>query len=83
MILYGRKYCHLCQDMLASLENLRGEQDEGLEISVVDIDADPALVERYDELVPVLVTDSGHNARELCHYFLDVATVRAYLAEFR
>ena len=34
---------------------------------VVDVDADPALVERYDELVPVLV----HQEREVCHYFLD------------
>ena len=34
---------------------------------VIDVDADPALVERYDELVPVLV----HQEREVCHYFLD------------
>jgi hypothetical protein len=34
---------------------------------VVDVDADPALVERYDELVPVLALDG----REICHYHLD------------
>lgn len=83
LILYSREYCHLCQDMLAALENMRGEQDGHFELSVVNIDVDPDLVERYDELVPVLVAGTGENARELCHYFLDVAAVRAYLTEFR
>lgn len=69
--------------MLAALDKLRGEQGGDFEVNVVDIDADPLLLERYDELVPVLVTDSGGNPRELCHYFLDDATIRAYLAEFR
>ena len=40
---------------------------------VIDVDADPALVERFDELVPVLV----HQGRELCHYFLDRDAVLA------
>ena len=52
-ILYSRSYCHLCDDMLAALENLRAEFDFSVE--VIDVDADAALVERYDELVPVLV----------------------------
>ena len=34
---------------------------------VVDVDADQSLVERYDELVPVLV----YQGQELCHYFLN------------
>jgi len=45
---------------------------------VVDVDADPALVERFDELVPVLFGDPAEP--ELCHYFLDAAAVRRYLA---
>ena len=40
---------------------------------VIDVDADPALVERYDELVPVLV----HHGCEVCHYFLDRDAVLA------
>ena len=43
---------------------------------MVDVDADPALEAKYDELVPVLL----HGDTELCHYFLDEAKVREYLA---
>lgn len=74
---YGRGYCHLCDDMLAALESLRGEYSFSLE--TFDIDADPALEERYNELVPVLVA----NGEELCHYFLDEPKVREYLGRFR
>jgi hypothetical protein len=67
--------------MLAALEALRGEAgtpDFGIE--VLDVDADPALEAKYNELVPVLVDGEG---RELCHYFLDVAKVREYLDAIR
>jgi thioredoxin reductase (NADPH) len=79
--LYGRNYCHLCHDMLVALEALRAEpgmQDFGIE--VLDVDADPELEAKYNELVPVLVDGEG---RELCHYFLDAAKVREYLSTFR
>jgi hypothetical protein len=46
---------------------------------VLDVDADPALEAKYDELVPVLL----HGETELCHYFLDEAKTREYLAEIR
>jgi thioredoxin reductase (NADPH) len=63
--------------MLAALEALRGEPGVVFfDIDVVDVDADPELEARYNELVPVLV--DGEN-RELCHYFLDAAKVREYL----
>jgi len=77
LTLYSRAYCHLCDDMLAALEALRGEHS--FEIDVFDIDADPALEAKYNELVPVLVA----NGEELCHYFLDEPKVREYLARFR
>jgi hypothetical protein len=38
---------------------------------VIDVDADEALVERFDELVPVLY--GRLDQPELCHYFLDEA----------
>ena len=76
--LYSRTYCHLCDDMLAALENLRGEFV--FEVMVVDVDADPVLEAKYDELVPVLVDSEDC---ELCHYFLDAAKVREYLSRFR
>jgi glutaredoxin len=78
LTLYSRAYCHLCDDMLAVLETLRGEHS--FEIDVVDIDAAPMLEAKYNELVPVLATNDGE---ELCHYFLDEPKVREYLARFR
>ena len=81
MLLYSRNYCHLCHDMLAALEALRGEAGvPDFEIKVLDVDADPDLEAKYNELVPVLVDGEG---RELCHYFLDAAKVREYLSTFR
>jgi glutaredoxin len=74
LTLYSRAYCHLCQDMLAALEALRGELS--FELTVIDVDADPLLERQYNELVPVLSADG----QELCHHFLDVATVRDYCA---
>jgi thiol-disulfide isomerase/thioredoxin len=75
--LYSRSYCHLCEDMLVALEALQSPTQR-FAVTVIDVDADPALVERFDELVPVLFGDPGQP--ELCHYFLDEAAVRAYLA---
>ena len=76
--LYSRSYCHLCDDMLAALENLRAEFDFSVE--VIDVDADEALIERYDELVPVLVGQRlGQSEQQLCHYFLDLPVVRDFL----
>ena len=64
--------------MLAALENLRAEFDFSVE--VIDVDADAALVERYDELVPVLVGQrAGQQEQQLCHYFLDLPVVRDFL----
>ena len=78
LTLYSRTYCHLCDDMLAALENLSGEFV--FELAVVDVDADPVLEAKYNELVPVL---AGHDGIELCHYFLETEKVREYLGRFR
>ncbi len=75
--LYGRIYCHLCEDMLAALAPLRGEH--AFSVEVIEVDSDPALEAKYGELVPVLEAEG----RELCHYFLDLAKVREYLAGIR
>jgi thiol-disulfide isomerase/thioredoxin len=74
--LYSRGYCHLCDDLLAALLALQTERLR-FEVEVVDVDADPALVARFDELVPVLYGDPAQP--ELCHYFLDEAAVLAYV----
>jgi len=75
--LYGRSYCHLCDEMLAALEVLCAEHP--FAVTMVDVDTDPTLEMRYNVLVPVLVA----NGTELCHHFLDVPKVREYLTQFR
>lgn len=74
--LYSRTYCHLCQDMLDALQALQSDTVR-LTVDVIDVDADAALVSRFDELVPVLFGDLAQP--ELCHYFLDERKVREYL----
>ncbi|TFW27416.1 glutaredoxin family protein [Duganella callida] len=76
--LYSRSYCHLCQDMLDALLRLQTPQ-QPFSVDVIDIDAadDPALLARYDELVPVLFADLAQP--ELCHYFLNEDKVREVL----
>jgi thiol-disulfide isomerase/thioredoxin len=71
--LYGRAWCHLCEDLRAELEPIAAQF--GVAIEWIDIDTDPALEALYDELVPVLVLDDV----ELCHYRLDEARVRGAL----
>ncbi len=77
--LYSRSYCHLCEQMLDDLYHLL--PSEKISVTVADVDEDPALVDLYDELVPVLI---GHNAGgrivQLCHYFLDPEKVHAFCA---
>ncbi len=47
------------------------------DLQVLDVDADPVLEARFNELVPVLM----HGERELSRYHLSVEVVRAYLME--
>jgi thiol-disulfide isomerase/thioredoxin len=77
LTLYGRKYCHLCDDMAAALAPLAAAA--GVEVQYVDVDADPALDARYGTDVPVL----SHGDVQLCRHFLDRERVRAYLEEIR
>lgn len=77
LTLVSRAYCHLCQEMELALRPLAEEM--GVEVEVVDVDADPELLSLYDERVPVLL----HAGEELCHYFLESAKVRDYLGKIR
>ena len=77
LTLLSRSYCHLCHDMELALAPLLAEFE--VVLNVVDIDADPVLEAKYDELVPVLL----HGQTVLCHYFLDEAKTREYLADIR
>lgn len=51
VVVYTRRGCHLCDDALAVLKR------SGLCPTLVDIDAEPALRERYNERVPVVEID--------------------------
>ncbi len=79
-ILYSRSYCHLCDDLLQALRHLVGA---GIPVDVIDIDfaADPELLARYDELVPVLMgCKQGSEPEQLCHYFLNENIILNFLA---
>ncbi len=71
--------------MLQALLALRpadGNDAGWFTVDVVDVDADPALVAKYDELVPVLTGGyNGGAAIQLCHYFLDAESVKQFLSE--
>jgi thioredoxin reductase (NADPH) len=54
-------------------------EEFGASVTVLDVDSDPQLEASYDELVPVLL----HGESEICHYFLDEAKTREYLAGIR
>ena len=80
--IYSRAYCHLCDDMRDALRAALGTND--YPIVMIDIDAsdDPALLARYDELVPVLLASKNDApAERLCHYFLDKERLNAFLAD--
>lgn len=75
LVLYGRTYCHLCDEMLQHLEQLQGEM--GFSLRVVDVDENADLEARFGERVPVLMAGE----REICHYRLDQQALRTYLSE--
>ncbi len=74
LTLISRTYCHLCHAMELALLPLAAEF--GVVVDILDVDDDPELEALYNERVPVLL----HQGFELCHYFLDVAKVRACLS---
>ena len=78
LTVYLRRYCHLCDDLLAALTPHRARL--GFSVHEVDIDLDPVLEARYGTLIPVLADPDG---REICHYFLDEAALADCLGKIR
>ena len=72
---YGRPYCHLCDEMIIALRALQHELR--FQFEVVDVDSHVALEERYGERVPVLIDAQDE---EICHYWLDESALRKRLA---
>ena len=70
--LYTRAGCHLCEAAEAVIRATAGPDDV---VSLVDIDADPALTQRYTVRVPVVEVDGV----EVAEYEVDPAQLAALL----
>jgi len=73
LVIYCRQGCHLCDVMKDELESMNLPQTGS--ITMVDIDKDPELVRRFNDLVPVLFV----NDIEICHYKLNKKRLLAVL----
>ncbi|HEX5851509.1 MAG TPA: glutaredoxin family protein [Solirubrobacteraceae bacterium] len=74
---YSKPDCHLCEDAIAVLEDMRSRLD--FELVELDITTDEALHRAYFERIPVLELDG----EELCEYFVDETLVRERLESRR
>lgn len=77
LILYVRKDCHLCADMIFDLNVL--QEKFIFNTKLVDVDSEVSLIEKYGEFVPVLI---GEN-EEICHFYLDIEALDAYFSKIR
>jgi len=73
LILYGKPDCHLCDEMKGVIDAVRREVACTLE--VIDVSADPALLARYGEEIPVLLVDD----RKAFKYRTDARALRRRL----
>lgn len=73
--MYGRRGCHLCEDMQESLTSYADEM--GFKLNIIDIDAEPALISQFGTKIPVLM----HGEYEICHFFLDLKALQMYFSE--
>lgn len=71
--LLGRPYCHLCTEMLQVLAPFQARKQ--VRVEWVDVDNDPALADKYGELIPVLLLGE----REIAHHVLREAEIAALL----
>jgi len=75
VVVYSRKGCHLCDVVTQTLTQVQGEAD--FQWREVDIDADPELRQKYNDLVPVVFIDG----REAFKYHMDGREFLRALAE--
>lgn len=78
LTIYGRQWCHLCEDMRLALLPL--QEEFGFHLSVRDVDEEEPLAACYGERVPVLTAEDEAEEVELCHYHLDEVAVRRFLS---
>ena len=77
LIIYGRKECHLCFDMIAALNELQTRFC--FRVELVDVDSNVELLAQFGERVPVLIA----GGEEICHFHLDPIALDAYFAKIR
>ena len=75
LTLYTRPGCHLCDEAKVMMAPLLGEY--GATLREVNVDADPALRERYTNDVPVIFLGS----RKVAKHRLDLAQLRRQLEQ--
>jgi hypothetical protein len=72
-LVYSRRDCGLCEEMLHELAELLGPDVE--KVQVVDISGDPTLERKYGMRIPVLTADGDF----VCDYRLDRDRVREWM----
>jgi hypothetical protein len=75
--LYSKADCHLCEQALSELTEMRAEL--AFELEVLDIALDDGLHRMYFERIPVVCVDG----EELCEYFVDAELLRERLESRR
>lgn len=55
VVVYSKDGCHLCEKVISELEKLRAV--ESFDLTTQDITEDPALFERYKNIIPVVEID--------------------------
>lgn len=73
VVLYTRRLCHLCDNAREVVAAVSAER--GVQWREVDIDAEPDLVSRYGEVVPVVEVDGS----QVSYWWIDEARLRAAL----
>jgi hypothetical protein len=73
--LYYREGCHLCEEMAAVL--YRGWSQLLDDVEWIDVDCDPALIERYGQQIPVLLVDG----REISRFRADIERLTAVFGQ--
>ena len=57
VVFYGRRDCHLCDEVREEIRRLAEEQGWNLNLREVDIESDDELFKRYLERIPVVVVE--------------------------
>ncbi len=61
LTLYSKPECSLCDKAKDALEKFRAER--AFELTIVDIESDPVLFEKYKHDIPVLLINGAEAAR--------------------